>query len=323
MNIFYDIAEVILREYNKLTKKTKTIDQVTFADARSSATYPIVQYRTKNSYTVVTDNDGQSANIFYDRILTSVLGLIVANQAGRTGFPLMKNAGLTIRSLVPSINRAYGLNLRPEDVVDGPFDPTTATSVTVVFTEGALYFNDQGTITFPIVGSYKLDNGVCIIKPTVYNYLPGIWDEGMVAGGQTGVKKSPIFQTSKTDYTPVAHILMQYQGALYASDNRLINTSGYIRNYLLASALRSVDGIPWCVRSTDDCDHNLYNGWIVYNGSSRRLKGKSIHQDISDMLVSFSADMVDDTYDRVMVISLGSATKQYTAWAVIHYNIGQ
>ena len=323
MNIFYDIVEMLTREYNKLTRKSKLPSQLSFSDAAPSVNYPVVRYRVKNSYVVVKDNEGQAVNVFYDRIVTTVLANIVNNQVGRTGFPLMSNAGLTIRSIVPSINRAYGLSILPQEVVDGPFDPTTATSITLTFTAGSLHFNNQGSITFPIVGSYKLDNGVCIIKPTVYNYKPGVWDEMM--GSQSGTKLSLMLQTAKTDYSPVAHILMQFRGNFYAGDNRLL-TPTYPRNYALIAALKSVDGLPWNITSVDMEDFNLYYGWIMYNGPSATLKGLLVDlkfTTLNDILVQFSADMVDTKYDRVMLIAGSMVNRMYTKTAIIHYNIGQ
>lgn len=322
MNIFYDIVEMLTREYNKLTRKSKLASQLSFTDAAPSVNYPVVKYRVKNSYVVATDDEGQAVNIFYDRIATTVLANIVNNQVGRTGFPLMSNAGLTVRSIVPSINRAYGLSILPQEVVDGPFDPTTATSITLTFTAGSLHFNNQGSITFPIVGSYKLDNGVCIIKPTVYNYKPGVWDEPMSA--QSGTKTSLMLQTAKTDYTPIAHILLQFQGLIYASDNRLMN-SVYARQYGLIAAMKSVDGLPWNISPTDSDEFNLYNGWILYNGSAKRLKGLFVYPNfvnLNDKLIQLAADLTDDSYDRVMLISGGLSGKMYTACAMLHYNIG-
>lgn len=322
MNIFYDIVEMLTREYNKLTRKSKLASQLSFSDAAPSVNYPVVRYRVKNSYVVATDDEGQAVNVFYDRIATTVLANIVNNQVGRTGFPLMSNAGLTVRSIVPSINRAYGLSILPQEVVDGPFDPTTATSITLTFTAGSLHFNNQGSITFPIVGSYKLDNGVCIIKPTVYNYKPGVWDEPLAV--QSGTKTNLMLQTAKTDYTPIAHILLQFQGLTYAADSRLMNSS-YIRQYGLIAAMKSVDGLPWNLLPTDSDEFNLYNGWILYNGSAKRLKGLFVYPNfvnLNDKLIQLAADLTDDSYDRIMLISGGLSGKMYTACAMLHYNIG-
>lgn len=322
MNIFYDIVESIRREYNKLTRKAKSIGQLTLSEAMSSSNYPVVKYRVKNSYVTVTDDDGTIANVFYDRISTAVLNALVTNQAGRTGFPLMSNAGLTIHSVLPSINRAYGLQIQPSEVLDGPFDPTTATSIMLTFQPGSLHFYDQGSVTFPIAGAYKLDNGVCIIKPTAYAHKPGVWDEVMAS--QTGTKTSLMLQTARTDYSPIAHILLQYQGMVWATDNRLINTV-YPRNWELAAALKSVDGLPWTISGTDSDDFNLQNSWLLYNGSSRRLKGLMAYPNfvnLNDKLVQYAANLVDNDYDRVMVISGGLSGKMYTACALIHYNIG-
>ncbi len=319
MIILYDIAETLLREYNKILKRNEVLDDISISAAKDGMTYQDIKYRVKNSYVTLTSKkDGKSANVFYDRVSGVVLKDFIDNQSGRLGFPLLASVGTTIRSVIPSINKAYGLTLLPQDVVDGPFDPLSATSVVIKFLPDAVYFTGETSITFKVLGSYALEDNAYVIKPTAYTYLPGVWDENM--SGQTGVKTHSMLQTARVDYSAIAHVLQSFQGTVYTADSRLINTA-YPRNFMLLNALKSVDGMPWLLRATDDVEFNLFNSHIGYNGPAKQAKGYFCNVWTADKLVAASANLIDESYDRVMIITMGIVGKMYGGCAIIHYNL--
>jgi hypothetical protein len=233
----------------------------------------------------------------------------------------MEDASTTIHSLINSINKAYGTSFTTLDIVDGVFAPLTQTSVTITFKPTSTYFNDSGSITLTVLGTYRIDDGKVVGTPVVYDYMPGVWDErtaGLQATTkQTGVKWSVLHHTYRVDYTPIGNILARFQGMSYTADTRRL-TRTYWRDILLPNALKSVDGLDWCNDTLSVRPFNLYLGYILYNGPANRCKGYFANM-AATLFEQYATDLVDTTYDYVMILSGGVGG--YLP-AVIHYNLG-
>lgn len=331
MAAYTDVRSLIAHRFNSEYGTDLKFEQLVIDSIQSNDIPDMLQY---NTIITVSGANKDPLSVFYNRfdIKTYV-------SMPKIELQLPSNADGTLAQLLPYVNDLLGLDLTADEIVPGNYS-VEKTEFTIRFTiADSINFIRDSYFDITVAAGYRLHKGNLHCPPVDFKsprgfYKPDIYQAPNELSGYSryGTDRSmPALVSAHIDYTPVAHILRN----ICAPESYSTNSDGHVRitngnMAQLMSALRSVDGNQYTVSSRDI---TLYFTWVVYNGPTKEARGYStrlysydhipVYIEPKEMLAAY--DMVDESYDNVLIMTTLDGNSNYTmkvAHLLFHYNGG-
>lgn len=191
----------------------------------------------------------------------------------------------TTLDVLPEINRKWGLELKPAEVVDEPIAVTTVadkSTFAIKMSPACIWFT--GTLQVPV---WPMSNGAHIVPwtPRLITPMPKVQPTRKLLDAAV--------LTHSVDYSAASAAC----AAVYQVPSRATwNNGNNAQQAALATAIAAIDKLPW-VASATLAAYNLQNSHCIYNGPTEGFKGGLAIASIDGVTAEFTTDSYI-RYDR-------------------------
>lgn len=189
--------------------------------------------------------------------------------------------------VLAEVNKRWGLDMQPEEVVDEPIAlSTNAGNSTVRLTMSDKNRWFTGTVQIP-VWPMQVENGK---RAYVVPWDPRVVVARPVANDTTRKLISATLLTYGVDYSAANTACA---AVTQVNDRTIWDNGVQAQQTALASAMKAIDGIPWTM-TTSMAAYNLYGSHCLYNGPTEGFDGSLVNTTTD----GYSCDYVTDSYSR-------------------------
>lgn len=261
MRIVKDIAAYLRGQLQLVTSAVVPANApVTILAIGTPAVVAPLDTTTKNTAIKYSIGD-YIGTVFYDRVdATAWWTKNVPSNVTTRKLVIRSNRMASIYDILSDINKYTRLQLTESELVNTPIADGVVNTITLTFTEQAVWFTGTLTLTleYPVYVS-----GGNVIKSA--EYTATLLHNGIIPGQDTSGKYNPGLLTYDNDYSANTASLLAIDAAPVASWESAYVVNSTNANTIIA-ALKAVDGLPWVYNTSARAPFNLYGSQIVYNG---------------------------------------------------------
>lgn len=321
MNLFISPIDFFAKEYSKATGTQVTASDIAVDYVTTVPNYYPPDKRVKNTMARIV-HDKLPVILFYDRVsIDRYLWL-----ANAPSIALPSTAKGRVRELIPNLNKAFGLSLEEIEIEDDAYVINgSLTSVTFRLHQECRYFLPS-SFSVTIAGSYEIVGDEVQHVPIDMPTKPFLYQDAEDSYTGARAVHCSAAMTARNDYTPIADILENISA--FPAGPLFIDYTGI--NGLFFSALKSCDGMDWNVGGHASRIQNLFNGSVIYNGSTKSAAGNLVkyRNGPGDEFIPGN-ELINEEFDNVLIMGLypNGAWYPYTGFhqqtlapCIFHYN---